>query len=224
MKILNKKGYINPMPMYISFGIMFIVTVFRIWKKISINNEINFFDFLFKCSLILFLCFISISSIFYILEFIATHKNWLKFYEDKVSEITIKSLIDDVCDYDLIKDRALEIYKENNNLYLSHYNRKSNVSEKEILEKFQREIPLLINKIKDMESVDFEENDYSVLKTITFDFDFINIKKNNLIWYYSYKDFKSIINSRIMKDILENNSKEDVIAYTILHLFFKNFI
>lgn len=177
--------------------------------------------------------FISIFTVSFIIisiyDYIHSRKDWLKFYENKVSEKTIKSLVDEIDDYSLIKDKVLKIFNKDSDLYLFSYMLISDELdkiddderlEKEILEKFKKEIPLLLNKIKEIDYISFEENNYSVLERLSFQMSFININEDSSIFYEFDENIKEIINSRIMNNILESNSKEDIIAYTILYLFF----
>lgn len=233
MKILNKKGSVDFTILYITTIFLFVFVVFARWRYMSNHNEISFWTILLKYSLGVAIGFISIFTVSFIIisiyDYIHSRKDWLKFYENKVSEKTIKSLVDEIDDYSLIKDKVLKIFNKDSDLYLFSYMLISDELdkiddderlEKEILEKFKKEIPLLLNKIKEIDYISFEENNYSVLERLSFQMSFININEDSSIFYEFDENIKEIINSRIMNNILESNSKEDIIAYTILYLFF----
>lgn len=244
MRLLNKKGYVSTAPLFITGIIVFIITVYGSWLFNPNRNEINFWSFLVKVSMKVALVgtifivgtVLIISIISAILEYIHSRKDWLKYYEDKVSNITIKLLIEEITDYELIKEIALEIYNQNSDGYIVSHILNSNdfdelyldeiekerLYEENAFKKFVAEIPSLINKINKIEFVSFEENNYSVLKELSFQFNFIDINKDKRILYEFDENIKEVVNSRIMNTILENNSKEYILAYTMLYLFFGN--
>lgn len=239
MKILNKKGSIPIKEIMITNFIISIIACFIISPIFSEIGSLKWFILSlvsgFFCLFLFFLMIYAKASFDYYIE---THKNWLEFYKDDISEITIKSLLDEINDYTLIKKKALEIYKDNEETIFFEYIRKnyyilnlrdegkilfkSKKYRNEISEKFYKSIPLILDEIKKAEYVSFNENKYSTLRIIEDSLAFLNVSSNEYLWYHHRENIIGIANSRIMKNTINEYSKEEILARILVPLFYES--
>lgn len=236
MELFNKRTKNKKMIMYLK-GIHIVITILTIILGLLLhyNFNINFFYYLFWV-----ISFIAILIILHyakksLCDYWCNRKDFLKYYEHKTSKITFKDLINEIDDYEAIIEKAVEIYKSEGDYYFSYLLGMSDINyfedkeyEYDLLKRFKETVPSLIREIKDIEFVSFEENNYSVLEDLTLYFKFIDIKTDSFLNYsacFINKDeyLIKIVNSRIVNKILNENSKEIIIAKLMLFLFYGDF-
>lgn len=221
---MNKKGSVDYVALIIATLISFTLTAIimnKLFKFNIIKSGIILFTLIFGIVLVGFI-------IICIYSFWHSHKDWLSYYKDEISEKTIKSLLYEIDNYSLIEKEALRIYLENSDDYISSYSLcfssidkvNDKKYEDEILLKFKESLPSLLNNIKEMKYIPFEENNYSVVNEVESWFGCINVQKDCEISYEFDEDIESIVNSKIMKKIIEKHSNEKILAYTVLYLFY----